>query len=51
MNLVNNALTYNAKASEDYTREAVEITGLENPNSIPQLKKWLEEQTGNKQET
>lgn len=51
LNLVDNALMYNAKASEEYINEAKEITGLENPNSVPQLKKWLEKQTGEKQET
>lgn len=51
LRLVNNALAYNAKASEEYINEAREITGLKNPNSVPQLKKWIEKQTGKKQET
>ncbi|MBR1735643.1 MAG: DNA polymerase, partial [Firmicutes bacterium] len=43
---VDNALIFNDKAKEDYTAEALRITGLENPNSVAQLKKWFEEETG-----
>lgn len=46
LNFVNNALEHNERASEEYMQEARDITGLENPNSIPQLKKWLEQETG-----
>lgn len=43
---VDNALIFNDKSKEEYTAEALRITGLENPNSVAQLKKWLEEETG-----
>lgn len=46
LNFVDNALEYNERASEEYMQEARNITGLENPNSVPQLKKWLEQETG-----
>lgn len=29
--------------SEEMTKRAYELTGLENPNSVSQLKSWLEE--------
>ena len=45
MGLVQGALEIDASARENLTREAVEITGLENPNSVSQLAKWLEKAT------
>ena len=40
-----------AEVMEGNLREAAALTGLDNPNSVPQLKRWLEERTGMKMET
>lgn len=45
MGMVRGALEIDATARESLTREAVAITGLENPNSVSQLAKWLEKAT------
>lgn len=45
MGMVRGALEIDALARENLTREAIEITGLENPNSVSQLAKWLEKAT------
>lgn len=42
MGMVQGALEIGAKARDDLMQEAVSITGLDNPNSISQLAKWLE---------
>jgi len=39
-----NAIYINDLYSEELKERAREITGLQNPNSVPQLKKWLSEQ-------
>lgn len=44
--IVQNAITFNARYMAKCVEEASKITGLENPNSVAQLKKWLEEETG-----
>ena len=44
--LVEGALDLDAAARADYLQEAVEISGLNNPNSVGQLAKWLQEETG-----
>lgn len=44
--LVNNAIGMSAANTELLTTEAVQLTGLENPNSASQLKKWLSDQLG-----
>ena len=41
--LVHRAIECNQILSDWMTKEACRITGLENPNSISQLKKWLKE--------
>ena len=41
--LVEQAITCDLMLSEEMTRKAYELTGLENPNSVSQLKGWLEE--------
>jgi len=41
--LVEQAITCDLMLSEEMTRRAYELTGLENPNSVSQLKGWLEE--------
>lgn len=45
INLVDGALYCNRKITDELMSEAVEITGLDNPKSVAQLKKWLEEET------
>lgn len=44
--LVEGALDLDAAARADYLKEAVEISGLNNPNSVGQLAKWIQEETG-----
>lgn len=41
--LVEQAITCDLMLTEEMTRRAYELTGLENPNSVSQLKAWLEE--------
>ena len=41
--LVEQAITCDLMLSEAMTKKAYELTGLENPNSVSQLKGWLEE--------
>lgn len=40
--LIEGALLLSARMTEDLSGRARELTGLENPNSVPQLKKWIE---------
>lgn len=37
-------LEYDARRTKELTEEAVRLTGLQNPNSVSQLKSWLAEQ-------
>ena len=46
MPLVTGALELEAQARQDYIAEAVSLTGLDNPNSVAQLSRWLQEETG-----
>ena len=46
MDLVHGALAIAEKTREKLTTEAISITGLQNPNSVAQLAKWVEETTG-----
>ena len=41
--LVEQAITCDLMMAEEMTRKAYELTGLENPNSVSQLKGWLED--------
>ena len=41
--LVTQAITCDLMLSEEMSKKAYELTGLENPNSVSQLKGWLEE--------
>ena len=41
--LVEQAITCDLMLSEEMTKKAYALTGLENPNSVSQLKSWLEE--------
>ena len=43
---VEKAIEYNNIYSKICYDEAQQLTGLENPKSVPQLKKWLEAETG-----
>lgn len=44
--MVEGALDLDAEVRKDYLREATELSGLNNPNSVSQLAKWLQEETG-----
>lgn len=44
MPFVHQAIRLDAVHKEKLTREAVELTGLDNPNSVAQLKAWLSEE-------
>jgi DNA polymerase len=44
--VVNNAIKFDAIYSEHCRQRAFEITGLENVNSISQIKGWIKEKTG-----
>lgn len=41
--LVHQAIACDLMLSDEMTKRAYELTGLENPNSVSQLKQWLEE--------
>lgn len=44
--LVKQAIRLDLENKELLTKRAIELTGLDNPNSAAQLKKWLEAKTG-----
>ena len=44
--LVHNAIAMDERYKAELTRQAVAISGLENPNSVAQIKQWLLEQEG-----
>ena len=44
--LIDGVLQINARSEAELTEEAMRITGLENPNSVAQLKGWLEKRIG-----
>lgn len=44
MDMVHGALYIGATTRQQLTEEAVDLSGLENPNSLKQLAKWLEEE-------
>ena len=46
MQLVHNAVRANAIVEARLNEEAMKLTGLSNPNSVPQLKTWLAETLG-----
>ena len=46
LSLINGAINCSDTVTSELTDEAVKLTGLENPNSVAQLKGWLEEETG-----
>ncbi|HFQ7464453.1 bifunctional 3'-5' exonuclease/DNA polymerase [Clostridioides difficile] len=44
--LIENAIECDKRYTEKLTKEAIKITGLNNPNSLAQLKKWLSDKVG-----
>ena len=44
--LVEGALDLDATVKKDFIREATQLSGLDNPNSVSQLAKWLQEEIG-----
>lgn len=46
LDLIYGALDCSDAITEALTREAVQLTGLDNPNSVPQLSAWLTKETG-----
>lgn len=44
--MVEGALDLDAAVRKDYLQEATQLSGLDNPNSVAQLAKWLQEETG-----
>lgn len=44
INMVRSALMIDEQERRELTAEIIEITGLENPNSVAQLKLWLEQE-------
>ena len=46
LQLVHNAIRLSEANTERLTKEATDITGLDNPNSPAQLKQWLSDETG-----
>lgn len=47
MGMVRNAIRMSLVYNGHLSVEAAELTGLDNPNSVAQLKTWLEQETGN----
>ncbi|ELK38891.1 putative DNA polymerase, partial [Brevibacillus agri BAB-2500] len=46
LQMVEGALTVDEQVSSELRAEAISLTGLDNPKSVQQLTKWLEEETG-----
>lgn len=46
LQMVEGALAVNEQVTAELRQEAVNLTGLDNPKSVQQLSKWLEEETG-----
>src|SRR5690606_40619744 len=46
IDLARKAIKADTQHQERLTQEAIKLTGLENPNSVTQLKAWLEEREG-----
>lgn len=46
LQLAENAVEFDEKFKADLTAEAIALTGMANPNSVAQIKAWLEEQEG-----
>ena len=46
LDLIHGALECSDAITDTLTQEAVQLTGLDNPNSVPQLSGWLTKETG-----
>lgn len=46
LDLIQGALHCNDTITDTLTQEAMQLTGLDNPNSVPQLSGWLSKETG-----
>ena len=44
--LVENAITFDSAIKEKVTQQAIELTGIDNPNSVTQLLDWFEQVEG-----
>lgn len=44
--LVQHAIEFDARYKGELTKQAIALTGIENPNSVTQIKSWLMEQEG-----
>ena len=44
--LAKNAMNFDAQYKSDLAEQAIAVSGLDNPNSTAQVKRWLEEQEG-----
>lgn len=51
VNMAKNAIQYSTLHKEKCLELSRKLTGLENPNSVAQLKKWIENRTGNTYES
>ena len=51
VNMAKNAIQYSTLHKEKCLQLSRKLTGLENPNSVAQLKKWIENRTGNTYES
>lgn len=49
--LVNRAIAMDLEYNDKLVIEAIQLTGLDNPNSVSQLKKWMQEAIGEEVET
>jgi DNA polymerase len=43
---IKSAMHIDSISREQLTKEALDLTGLNNPNSVAQLKRWIEDETG-----
>lgn len=46
LGLIVGAIKCNDIITDELMNEAIKLTGLQNPKSVAQLKKWLEDETG-----
>lgn len=51
VNMAKNAIQYSTLHKEKCLELSRKLTGIENPNSVAQLKKWIENRTGNTYES
>lgn len=45
VDLIGNAMKHDKIYRDKLTKEAIELTGMNNPNSVAQIKKWIEDET------